>query len=238
MFQTDKYSKFLGAIDGTVGGVEADLFKYFGIDDNADNFFPYYPSPYMADATKKDIEVLWMSDLLYNNETTRVLNGDLLFAIFSIVFVLFWIRVHTKSSFIAAMGMYMIFMSLPFSLVIYSGIYQIPYFDSLHSLVLFIVLGVGADDVFVLVDSWRQTEHMFPGDIKKGVNRRLVHKRLFHCYEVKPMADSIACYHSKMRLRPAVEYNFAAFYVHPRACYVLIFFFLTCFCLCISLSLL
>jgi len=51
------------------------------------------------------------------------------------------------------MGMYMIFCSLPFSLFFYKGVYGVPYFSELHSLVLFIVLGVGADDVFVLVDS-------------------------------------------------------------------------------------
>jgi len=81
------------------------------------------------------------------------------------------------------MGMYMIFCSLPFSLFFYKGVYGVPYFSELHSLVLFIVLGVGADDVFVLVDSWKDTAVMYPGNVVGGCNRLLTHRRLFHCYE-------------------------------------------------------
>ena len=31
-------------------------------------------------------------------------------------------------------------------------------FSGLHVLVLFVILGVGADDIFVLVDAWKQVE--------------------------------------------------------------------------------
>ena len=40
----------------------------------------------------------------------------------------------------------------------YGHVYGVPYFSELHSLVLFIVLGEGADDVFVLVDSWNSDD--------------------------------------------------------------------------------
>lgn len=30
------------------------------------------------------------------------------------------------------------------------------FFSGLHVLVLFVILGVGADDIFVLVDAWKQ----------------------------------------------------------------------------------
>lgn len=155
----------MSAIDGTVSGVEETLFDYFDTDTNEAQLLAYYPSPYMSEAFEPGMEVLFYSTLMTDNETIRMLSTDLLFAIFSIIFVLFWLRVHTQSTFIALTGMFMIFCSLPFALALYKGIYQIPYFSQLHTLVLFIVLGVGADDVFVLVDSWRATAHMFPGTI-------------------------------------------------------------------------
>ena len=150
---------------------------------NENSVLKYYPSAYMDDASQPGMDVMFFSNLLSNNETTRILTTDLLFAIFSVVFVLFWLRVHTNSTFIALLGMFMIFCSLPFSLALYKGLYQIPFFSQLHSLVLFIVLGVGADDVFVLVDSWRMTEHVYPGDISNGANKKIVHQRLLHCYK-------------------------------------------------------
>jgi hypothetical protein len=36
--------------------------------------------------------------------------------------------------------------SLPLGAAIYKGVFQIPFFDTLHTLVIFLVLGVGADD--------------------------------------------------------------------------------------------
>ena len=170
-----------------VGGVEAVLFDYFGISTNADNFLAYYPSPYMGTATEGNCESQWFSNMLQNGEFSRLIGTDLLFASFSILFVLFWLRVHTKSTFISLVGMYMIFFSIPFSLFFYKIIYGIPFFTELHSLVLFIVLGVGADDIFVLVDSWKDTAVLYPGEVHAGdgsVNFPLIHRRLHTCYDV------------------------------------------------------
>ena len=36
-------------------------------------------------------------------------------------------------------------------------IFQVEYFVQIHILAVFLVLGVGADDVFVLVDAWKQS---------------------------------------------------------------------------------
>lgn len=191
--QFKKYRMFLTALNGEVGGVEEDLFEEFNIDSNADNFLPYYPSPYMSKASTNNVQVLWFNMMLNQNETERLVGSDLTFAVFSILFVAFWIRVHTGSSFIALFGILMIFLSLPFGLFIYSAVFQIPYYSELHSLVLFIVLGVGADDVFVLVDSWKMTKPHHPGDITNGKNRNIAHRRLNECYRVSIKISCLYC---------------------------------------------
>merc|ERR1719223_1704200 len=78
--------------------------------------------------------------------------------IFSILFVFFWMNIHIESFFIASVGMLQIVLSLPFARLFYSIIGQVAYFSTLQSLVIFLVLGIGADDVFVLVDGWRQSQ--------------------------------------------------------------------------------
>ena len=42
------------------------------------------------------------------------------------------------------------------SYFIYGVLGGVRFFSGLHVLVLFVILGVGADDIFVLVDAWKQ----------------------------------------------------------------------------------
>lgn len=37
------------------------------------------------------------------------------------------------------------------------GIFRVTYYSSLHSMVVFIVLGIAADNIFVFIDAWRQS---------------------------------------------------------------------------------
>lgn len=54
--------------------------------------------------------------------------------------------------------MLLILASFPISLVIYTYITQVTFYSSLHNLAVFIVLGIAADDIFVVVDAWTQSE--------------------------------------------------------------------------------
>lgn len=180
--QEEEYKNFVGSTGVGVGGVEEGLFTFFNIDSNEDSVLPYYPSPYRSDADAGNVEVMWSNNGLYSIEEARTINTDLLFSLFSLIFVWIWLRVHTGSTFISLMGMYMIFTSLPFSIFIYKIIYQVPYFSILHVLVIFIVLGVGADDILVLVDSWKKTRFVHPKPITNGANRDVIHRRLYDCY--------------------------------------------------------
>ena len=190
----DKYTNFMTE-KGAIGGVEEALFDMFDITAVEGGLFPYYPSPYMSSAHETGIKVQWYMRVLGDNETIRTVNSDLNFALFSIIFVWLWMRVHTGSSFVALMGMFMVATSIPVALLIYRGLFQIPYFNMLHALVIFIVLGVGADDIFVLVDSWKQTKEEFPGDISRHQDIPLTHKRLESCYAVSALITITICSH-------------------------------------------
>jgi hypothetical protein len=106
------------------------------------------------------LKLKFYSYLFQELEFDRLVNGDLLMTILSIIFVFIWIWTHTESLFLAAVGMGMILMSLPNALFVYKIIFQVPYFVQIHILAIFLVLGIGADDVFVLTDAWKQTEDM------------------------------------------------------------------------------
>ena len=77
----------------------------------------------------------------------NILTKDASLAIFSFVFVFFWIRVNTLSWFLAFVGFFEIFFSIPIAWFIFTVIFRIKYFAYLNSLALFVVAAIGADDI-------------------------------------------------------------------------------------------
>jgi len=88
----------------------------------------------------------------------RQVQKDMIWAIGSGLFVYLYISFHLRSIFLGTMAILMIGFSIPLTLVIYSVFFQVDYFATLHGLAIFIVLGIAADDVFVLIDAWKQSQ--------------------------------------------------------------------------------
>eukprot|EP00997_Jenningsia_sp_PLL12_P007375 NODE_39_length_3130_cov_55.062967_g35_i0.p1 GENE.NODE_39_length_3130_cov_55.062967_g35_i0~~NODE_39_length_3130_cov_55.062967_g35_i0.p1 ORF type:complete len:405 (-),score=85.87 NODE_39_length_3130_cov_55.062967_g35_i0:1542-2756(-) len=88
---------------------------------------------------------------------TKTMFGDINYAGFSIIFVVGFICFHTRSFFLGFVGMLLIILSFPVTGVIFGLIGQIAYFQVLQMMVIFIILGIAADDIFVVVDAWNQS---------------------------------------------------------------------------------
>ena len=76
-------------------------------------------------------------------------------SIFSVLFVLAYLWFHLRSFFLALCGMIIILMSFPVTQMIYRGILAVDMFAGLNKLVIFIVLGIAADNIFVFCDAWK-----------------------------------------------------------------------------------
>lgn len=95
------------------------------------------------------------SEPLRNEEFNDLIFGDITYAILSVALVLFYFMIHLWSIFLALMAMLLILFSFGVTAVISEGIFQVTYFSGLNGLILFIVLGIAADDFFVFNDAWR-----------------------------------------------------------------------------------
>ena len=73
-------------------------------------------------------------------------------------FVFFYLCFHTGSFPLGCFAIMQIILSVPLALFIYVPLLNVPYFAQVHILAIFLCLGVGADDVFVYYDAWRQSE--------------------------------------------------------------------------------
>ena len=116
----------------------------------------------------------------------------MVWSVFSVLFVLLYIWFHLRSFFLAVSGMTIILMSFPVTQVIYRGILSVDMFAQLNKLVIFIILGIAADNIFVFCDAWRQSE-LIPV-MKESPHRRMAYsfKRAAKAIAVTSSTTSVA----------------------------------------------
>ena len=119
-----------------------------------------FRSGYLDNMIKDDLRVRYYSWNLNTIEFQRVVNGDMLWTLCSILFVSFWIFIHTGSLFVTIFSMLQIILSMSFSFLIYRLVFGITYFTQLHVCAIFLALGIGADDIFVFTDAWKQSKNI------------------------------------------------------------------------------
>jgi hypothetical protein len=117
----------------------------------------FLSSPYRNEAFAEGLQVEYFSRGWQQIEMARLVITDFVVTICSILFVYTYIYIHTGSFFLASISMCQIVLSMPIASFIYRGILQVTYFGTVQLLTIFLVLGIGADDVFVLVDAWKQS---------------------------------------------------------------------------------
>ncbi len=134
--------------------VEEAYFKRFGM---VNAGAPTPRSAYRSKAVEEGVDFEFYALLFQLGEFTRTMNGDLPMTFLAVLFVWGYITFHTRSIFLSNMAMIQILLSLPVSYTVYKYVWGIPFFSQLHILAIFLVLGVGADDVFVITDAWKET---------------------------------------------------------------------------------
>ena len=100
-----------------------------------------------------------------------------------------------QSAFLAGAGISIILLSFPATSIITGGILQIGYFGFLHIIGIFLVIGIAADDIFVFMDAWKQSEHVGPEvmqkDNDKGDSNAELKRRMAYSFRRSARAMSI-----------------------------------------------
>jgi predicted RND superfamily exporter protein len=80
-----------------------------------------------------------------------------------------YMTIHMKSFFLAFFCIINLFFAIPITLCIYTYIVGVEYFSTIHFSVIIVVIGIGADDVFVFHDFWIRSHkiHLIQNDIKQ-----------------------------------------------------------------------
>eukprot|EP00193_Tetraselmis_chui_P008423 CAMPEP_0177769562 /NCGR_PEP_ID=MMETSP0491_2-20121128/10397_1 /TAXON_ID=63592 /ORGANISM="Tetraselmis chuii, Strain PLY429" /LENGTH=1003 /DNA_ID=CAMNT_0019286597 /DNA_START=224 /DNA_END=3235 /DNA_ORIENTATION=- len=108
--------------------------------------------------TLDGVHVLWNNPYLSNRDFTATVNTDLMWAAASLMAVATYIAIHTRSLMFALLGMLQVIFSFVLAIFVCKLIFQVSYMDMMIVLIIFVTLGIGADDVFVFVDAFKQSE--------------------------------------------------------------------------------
>jgi len=104
------------------------------------------------------VDVLCAGQRAIELEIIRLYTEEFYWITFSAGAVFFYMWFHLQSLFLAFCGMFFeIGMSFPLGFFIFRFITQVTFFDTTLTLAIFIVLGIGADDLFVFMDQWVQS---------------------------------------------------------------------------------
>ena len=78
--------------------------------------------------------------------------------------------------------------------MISEGVLRVTFFSNLHSLVVFIVLGIAADDIFVFIDAWRQSKVIAPAIFQDDIKKRMAYtfRRASRAMAVTSSTTSVA----------------------------------------------
>ena len=87
---------------------------------------------------------------------------DMILATASAIITAFAILTHTRSPFLTLAGLLQIGLSFPLSYFVYMYVAGLTFFPFLNFIGVFIVFALGADDIFVAVDKWKNFRNEHP----------------------------------------------------------------------------
>ena len=108
------------------------------------------------DNATKDQSYYFMSNLI-DDAVLGIIVKDSMYSIVSISLIFIWIRISTGSWFLAAVGILEIFFSITVSWFLFKMAFQIDYFPPQNALAFFIVAAIGADDIFIFMDAYKES---------------------------------------------------------------------------------
>ena len=119
------------------------------------------------------LEVVALNWYGFNEIKLALIYEDMYMLIGTMAASILYMTIHMKSFYLAFLSVINLFFAIPVTLCIYTYIVGIHYFSTIHVAVLIVVIGIGADDVFVFHDFWIGSHKIKL--IRKSIKQRLAY---------------------------------------------------------------
>ena len=90
----------------------------------------------------------------FNEISTLLIYEDVWMLLGTMIASILYMMIHMKSLYLAFFAVINLFFAIPVTLCIYTYVAGVDYFSTIHLSVVIVVIGIGADDVFVFHDFW------------------------------------------------------------------------------------
>ncbi|XP_059494060.1 protein dispatched homolog 3 isoform X1 [Stegostoma tigrinum] len=145
----------------------APLPNYYSVDDRWEEqhrkfqkFVISYADLLASQSTKK-VQVLYGGTDLFDYEVRRTFKNDMMLAFISSGCIAVLVYVLTSfSAFLTFFGIASIGLSCLIALFLYHVVFGIQYLGILNGVAAFVIVGIGVDDVFVFINTFRQASHL------------------------------------------------------------------------------
>ncbi|XP_074657388.1 protein dispatched homolog 1-like [Tubulanus polymorphus] len=135
-------------------------------DANKDNITEFMKSNFLplleknVDSKVGGMDLIYYSSLLFSDSIQKQAIWDMLLAVGSMVFIFVVIYAQTSSLWVTSWAVFGIISSFLLTNIVYAMAIGFKYFGFFHILSIFIILGIGADDIFVYCDNWKYSRHL------------------------------------------------------------------------------
>eukprot|EP00117_Sycon_ciliatum_P000030 scpid9337/ scgid6270/ Patched domain-containing protein 2; Protein dispatched homolog 3 len=130
--------------------------------------------PFLASLSDSKIQVLYGSPDIYDYQVITAVYHDIRLSIISIVLITLFVFILTSfSPFLTFICIEAVAMSLPLAYFVYRVLAGVSSFGLLNILSLFVITGIGVDDGFMFINTFRQAPHRTHGDLSVRVHYTL-----------------------------------------------------------------
>ncbi|PWA19700.1 hypothetical protein CCH79_00006861 [Gambusia affinis] len=145
----------------------APLPSYYSLQDRADeqrarfkNFVVQYAGM-LAKQSTSEVKVLYGGTELFDDEVRHTFYNDMMLAVISGVCITALVYILTSFSvFLTFFGLAAIGQSCLMALFLYHVVFGVRYLGILNGVAAFVIIGIGVDDVFVFISTFRQASHL------------------------------------------------------------------------------
>ncbi|CAL9708412.1 unnamed protein product [Knipowitschia caucasica] len=145
----------------------APLPAFFSLQDRAEeqrarfkSFIVQY-ADILAKQSTSQVKVLYGGTELFDNEVRHTFHNDMMLAVVSGVCITVLVYILTSFSvFLTFFGLASIGLSCLVALFLYHVVFGVRYLGILNGVAAFVIIGIGVDDVFVFINTFRQAAHL------------------------------------------------------------------------------
>jgi hypothetical protein len=103
-------------------------------------------------------QFIYVGDDLSMTQLMIMLFSDVMLAGFALLSIAVYVLMHTGSGFLTFMGLMNVLLAFPLAFWLYTGLFHIESLPILTPVTLIVCIGIAVDDVFVFVDTFKQTD--------------------------------------------------------------------------------